>query len=174
MSARNTLAAVFAAFFAATALVAALVTYAASNDAGHREALVSLVRAVSFVPARRWSSASDYPELAEIYYFLVCPSFIAAFGAVFVKVSSSSTNKFGSDFTVSRRIKAAIASVLLLGFSLLILASAHGSDIRVFRFGTSFTTLLIFGWFNFALTGVLSALAIAGLVQCFIDRKRDL
>lgn len=153
-------------------MVAAVIAYVASKDRWFMDVMTSIVRAAPLVPARRWSSASSYPELSELYYFFVWPSFFAVLGAVILKIGNP-PNKFGSDFTVTRRVKALVASLLLLGFSFLVFASAHGGDIRAFPFGTSFQTLLLFGWFNFALTGVLSGLAIVGLVQCVTYRKND-
>ncbi|QDE38806.1 hypothetical protein FIV34_06115 [Luteibacter pinisoli] len=160
------------ALFVLVALVSASLTYMASNDRALCERLLTWVRAMSFVPARRWASESSYQELSEIYYFFVCPAFIAMFVAVCLKFGFPVVNKFGSDFTAARRVKSGLASLFLLGLSLLFLANERGGDIRVFHFGTSFQTLLLFGWIIFALTGILSALAILGLIECVTFRKK--
>ncbi|MET4676953.1 MULTISPECIES: hypothetical protein [unclassified Luteibacter] len=153
-------------FFIAIGAIAAIACH--ENDIG-RSWSRDILEVARFVPARRWALYASYGDEAAIYYFFTWPVLPLATAWIIARFAFPLPSGFSSGGRVPNSLMTIIAIPMLALVGFLILLGKDGADLRFLRIGTRFDHLILFGWFSFAMSGVLFGVCTLYCYKAFMD-----
>ena len=104
---------------------------------------------------RRMASQSSFAEIGAIYYSVVIAISPCSLVYTIIFLYFPPRWNLGSKYRMGQRLMAIPAALLLSAFSVLVIYSMKGQDIRYFQLGSSFVQMLALGWGVFAFCGFL-------------------